>query len=81
MQLDGIPRNTLFGEEVGYLGPLITLKLDNLTHLFVVDDGTVAGKFLRNARVTCQPPVNRYDPTQGVGGEDCRSAWREMRNC
>lgn len=48
MQLDSGPWDPLFSEEVGDLDPLITLELDNLAHLLVVDEGSVAGKFLQN---------------------------------
>jgi len=46
VQLDGGLRDTLFREEGGYLETLITLKLDDLTHLLVFNEGTIAGKFL-----------------------------------
>jgi hypothetical protein len=46
MQLDGLLVDTVFGEKVGYLDALITLKLDDLTHLLVVNEGTVTGKLL-----------------------------------
>ena len=48
VQLDGVLRNTLFDEEGGYLGPLVTLKLDHLTELLVFNEGAVAGEFLFN---------------------------------
>jgi len=46
VQLDGGPWDPLFSEEVGDLDPLIALELDDLAHLLVVDEGSVAGKFL-----------------------------------
>jgi len=46
VQLDGGLWDPLFSEEVGDLDPLITLKLDDLTHLLVVNESTVASKFL-----------------------------------
>ena len=46
MELDRGPGNTLFREECGYLGPLVTLELDDLTHLLVVDEGAIASELL-----------------------------------
>jgi hypothetical protein len=46
VQFDGLLVDTIFGEKVGYLNTLITLKLDDLTHLLVIDECTVAGEFL-----------------------------------
>jgi len=46
MQLDGILRDPLFREEADNLKPLITLKLDDLTHLLVVNESAVASKLL-----------------------------------
>jgi len=46
VQLNGGLRNTFFREEVRYLQTLITLKLDDLTHLLVFNEGTITGKFL-----------------------------------
>jgi hypothetical protein len=48
VQLDGVLGDTLFREEIRYLETLITLKLDDLTHLLVFNEGTIAGEFLRN---------------------------------
>lgn len=48
MQLDGGSWDPFFSEEVGDLDPLIALELDDLAHLLVVDEGSVAGKFLQN---------------------------------
>ena len=39
-------RESVLDEEGRDLGPLISLKLDNLTHLLVFDKSTVTGKFL-----------------------------------
>jgi hypothetical protein len=36
MQLDRGARYTILGEEGEYLGPLVALKLEHLSHLFVV---------------------------------------------
>lgn len=46
VHLDGGPGDTFFSKEGEYLGPLITLELDDLAHLFVLDEGAVAGEFL-----------------------------------
>lgn len=46
MQLDVSLRDSLFRKEVGDLDSLITLKLDDLTHLLVVNESAVASKFL-----------------------------------
>jgi len=46
MQLDGGLGDTLLGEERVYLGPLIALKLYDLTHLVVVNESSVASKLL-----------------------------------
>lgn len=47
VHLDGGPGDTFFSKEGEYLGPLITLELDDLAHLFVLDEGAVAGEFLK----------------------------------
>jgi hypothetical protein len=47
VHFDDVPRDTLLSEEGGYFDPLITLQLDNLTHLLVVNEGAVTGEFLR----------------------------------
>jgi hypothetical protein len=47
MQLNGVLRDALFRQEVDNLKPLITLKLDNLTHFLVVNECAVASKLLR----------------------------------
>lgn len=46
VQLDGVLRDPLFREEIDNLKPLITLKLDDLTHLLVVNESAVASKLL-----------------------------------
>lgn len=46
MNLDGRLLNPILGEEVGNLGALVSLKLDDLTHLLIVDKSSVARKFL-----------------------------------
>lgn len=46
MQLDGVLRDSFFCQEIGDLYPLITLQLDDLAHLLVVDEGTIASEFL-----------------------------------
>jgi hypothetical protein len=46
MQLDGVLGDTLFGQEVLNLDPLVTLELDDLASLLIFDEGTVASKFL-----------------------------------
>jgi hypothetical protein len=47
VQLDGGLGDPFLREEVGDLEPLITLKLNDLTHLLVVDESAVAGEFLK----------------------------------
>jgi hypothetical protein len=46
MELDRGLGNTLLREECGYLSPLVTLELDYLAHLLVVDEGAVASELL-----------------------------------
>lgn len=46
MQLDGALGDTLFGQEVLNLDPLVTLELDDLAGLLIFDEGTVASEFL-----------------------------------
>jgi hypothetical protein len=46
MKLDRGLGDTLFYEERGYLGPLVTLELDDLTHLVIVDKSAIASEFL-----------------------------------
>lgn len=54
MNLDGILRHAFFDEEVGYLDTLITLELDDLTGLLILNERAVASEFL--TRGWCQPP-------------------------
>lgn len=67
MQLDGVLRDALFGEEVSYLDPLITLKLDDLTHFLVVNEVTVAGEFLCSG----YPSVHLYPEARGHAEHHC----------
>jgi TFIIF-interacting CTD phosphatase-like protein len=46
MELDDVLRNPLFGEEALNLDSLVTLELDDLAHLVVVDERPVAREFL-----------------------------------
>jgi len=46
MQLDGGPRDAFFGEEVCNLDSLVTLKLNDFTHLLIVDEVSVASELL-----------------------------------
>jgi hypothetical protein len=46
MKLDRVLGDTLLGQEVLNLEPLVTLELDNLASLLVFDEGTVASEFL-----------------------------------
>ena len=46
VDFDGGLVHAILDEEGRDLGPLISLKLDNLTHLLVVNKSTVAGEFL-----------------------------------
>lgn len=46
VHLDRSFLNSILGQEGGNLGALISLKLDDLSHLLVVDESAVAGKFL-----------------------------------
>ena len=46
MQLDGGLGDTLLGQEVLNLDPLVALELDNLTSLLIFDEGTIASEFL-----------------------------------
>lgn len=50
VQLDGVLRYSLFGEEGGDLEPMVTLELDDLSHLFVLDERTITGKFLDKSK-------------------------------
>lgn len=46
MNLDRILRHAFFDEEVGYLDTLITLELDDLTGLLILNERAVASEFL-----------------------------------
>ena len=46
VDLDRSSRDALFSEECLDLLTLITLELDDLASLLIIDEGTVAGKFL-----------------------------------
>jgi len=46
MQLDGVLGDTLLGQEVLNLDPLVTLELDDLASLLIFDEGTVTSEFL-----------------------------------
>jgi len=46
MELDSVSRDTLFGEEICNLDPLVTLKLNDLTHLLIVNEVAVARELL-----------------------------------
>jgi len=46
MQLDGGLVDTIFDQEVRNTRPLVAVKLDDLAHLLIFDDGTVASEFL-----------------------------------
>ena len=46
MQLNGVLGDTLLGQEVLNLDPLVTLELDDLASLLILDEGTVASEFL-----------------------------------
>lgn len=48
VDLDSSLGDTLFDKEVGDLQTLITLELDNLPSLFVVNESTVACEFLES---------------------------------
>jgi hypothetical protein len=46
MHFDEGFRNAIFYEESGYLGTLISLQLDDLAFLSVIDNVAIASKFL-----------------------------------
>jgi len=46
VNLDGVLGDAFFDEEVGYLETLITLELDDLTGLLIINEGAVTSKFL-----------------------------------
>lgn len=58
VHLDGRLFNPVFDQEVRNLATLVTLKLDDLTHLLVVNKGAVAGKFLA---IDQSPRVYEWD--------------------
>ena len=47
VDLDGVRSNALFGEECLDLLTLITLKLDYLSSLLIINESAVASEFLR----------------------------------
>lgn len=49
MNLDSRFLNPIFDEEGGDLGTLISLELDDLTHLLVVNERSIACEFLSTA--------------------------------
>lgn len=49
MDLDLGLVNSIFDQEGGDLGSLITLKLNDLTHLLVINQSSVAGEFLEKS--------------------------------
>lgn len=52
MHFDSRLLDTIVDEEVGDLGTLITLQLNDLAHLFVFDEGAVASKLLESMSTT-----------------------------
>ena len=46
MNLDGGLRKAFVDQERGDLQSLVALELDNLASLLIINEGTVAGKFL-----------------------------------
>jgi len=46
VDLDGRFLQAVLDEEVGDLASLVALKLDDLTHLLIFDEGTVTGELL-----------------------------------
>ena len=51
MHLDGRLLYSIFAKEVGNLGALIPLELDDLSHFLVVDESSVASEFLIRSKV------------------------------
>lgn len=47
MHLDGRFLQAILDEEVGDLGTLVSLELDDLTHFLIFDESAVASEFLR----------------------------------
>ena len=46
MYLDSRFFDTILDEEIGDLAALVSLELDDLTHLLVVNESAIAGEFL-----------------------------------
>ena len=46
VDLDGALRDALLNKECGDLQPLVALQLDDLSSLLILNESTVAGKFL-----------------------------------
>jgi len=46
VDLDGAPRDAFFDEERRNLQPLITLELDHLASLLIINEGSVTGELL-----------------------------------
>jgi len=46
VELDGVLGDTLLGQEVLNLDPLVTLELYDFASLLIFDDGAVASEFL-----------------------------------
>ena len=53
MDLDGALRDALLNKECGDLQPLVALQLDDLSSLLILNESTVAGKFLSVAVSQC----------------------------
>ena len=58
VNLDSALGNALLGEELRNLYTLITLELDDLAGLLIIDEGTVAGKFLQEVGVRMEVSTN-----------------------
>lgn len=63
VNLDGGLGNTLLGEKVGNLQTLITLELDDLASLFILNESTVASKFLSRAKKSAMCPDRLASPS------------------
>lgn len=50
VNLDCVLRDALFDEESGDLQPLVTLELDDLAGLFIINESTVTSEFLMEER-------------------------------
>ena len=46
MDLDSVFFYAIIDEEVGDLGTMVSLELDDLTHFLMIDKSTIASKFL-----------------------------------